>query len=450
MNLLTMRKFVTIGIAVVLAGCAATPSVQEANDADSINTVSMSCNSPYPLEQDCSIWSGATRKISVEGFEVKVAASADGKVILVMDSKLFSNLMSDPFTLNKPTHSKASNDSFYAVKKILDIAGIKINRVRPLRSFGNVDGYILELDSDGYTLLKKPSYAAIDEHAIAIKKTTPLIVAHKWQPCAGCEQVMPARAFDIEGGSVQMQGGIQGSKQPGIFGGKNEVVLFLILKNEGKTSIWAEVEFQLPGTQQASAAMKMIESGGQVIYKHTISEVAWNVEYPFKVSVFSDQERKKMFGTEVTYFFFEEKEKKYWEELIAKLKPNQEAVVSGFRELGADSLESEVTGTRTDPVLRRDITWNIFKSESKSHKDCEHRILKAEPYGTAKGVIEEKMGPKAQALGEKIRSAGDMFIEKWWVQSCETTSTYEVMLLRSPQGGTDIIVEKLGEEPAQK
>jgi hypothetical protein len=65
----------------------------------------------------------------------------------------------------------------------------------------------------------------------------------------------------------------------------------------------------------------------------------------------------------------------------------------------------------------------------------------------AKSVIEEKMGPNAQALGEKLRSAGDMWIEKWWVQSCESISTYEVMLLRSLEGGTDIIVEKLGEEP---
>ena len=152
-----MKKIVIISIAVVLAGCAATPSVQDANEAETINSVSMTCNSPYVLKQDCSIWSGATRDVIIDGFEVKVGASEDGKVILVMDSKLFSNSFGDFFTLNSPTHSRASNNSFYAVKKVLETAGVKINRVRPLRSFGNVDGYVLELAGDGYTLLKNYS-----------------------------------------------------------------------------------------------------------------------------------------------------------------------------------------------------------------------------------------------------------------------------------------------------
>lgn len=125
--------------------------------------------------------------------------------------------------------------------------------------------------------------------------------------------------------------------------------------------------------------------------------------------------------------------------------------MSGFRELTGISLESEVNGTSTDPELRRDIIWSIFKAESKSHKDCEHHILKAEAYAdTAKSDVSVKMGIEAKQLEENLRSKGDLFIEKWWVQSCETVSIYEVLLLRSPRGGTDIMVKKLGEEPAQK
>lgn len=152
-----MNKLVTTCIAAALSGCASTHTVQDANDKETINTISMTCNSPYALKQDCSIWSGATRSVKINGFEVNVAASEDGKVILVMDSKFFSNSFGDVLTLNSPTHSKASNNSFFAVKKVLDKTGIKINRIRPLRSFGNVDGYVLELESDGYTLLKQYS-----------------------------------------------------------------------------------------------------------------------------------------------------------------------------------------------------------------------------------------------------------------------------------------------------
>lgn len=150
-----MNKLVTICLAATLSGCASTHTVQGADDKETINTLAMTCSSPYALEQDCSIWSGATRSINLNGFEVNVAATEDGKVILVMDSKFFSNSFGDLATLNSPTHSKASNNSFYAVKKALNKTGITIKRVRPLRSFGNVDGYVLELETDGYTLLKQ-------------------------------------------------------------------------------------------------------------------------------------------------------------------------------------------------------------------------------------------------------------------------------------------------------
>lgn len=256
-------------------------------------------------------------------------------------------------------------------------------------------------------------------------------------------QRLPARAFDIEGGSVQMQGGLLASKQ--------RVSLFLELTNEGKTAVWAEVEFQLPGTDRVSQEMKVVKPGGrQVMYQKPLEQVAWDTMYPFRVSVFSDEDRKKTLGAEAAYFFFEEKhQKQAFEELQEKLQPNQAAIVNGFRELTSTSLEAEVKGTRADPDLRRDIAWTLFKAESKSAKDCEHDILKAEAYDdTIKSVIAAKMGGKAQRLEEKLRSKGEMLVEKWWVQSCEAVSIYEVLLLKSPQGGTDIMVEELESEPA--
>ena len=150
-----MKIIIIAGLVAVLSACAATPSVTGADDTATLNTLTTTCKKPYRLTQDCSIWSGATRKIDLGGFIVKTGASADGKVVLVMDSNLVSNTYADLLTLNSPTHSAASNNSFYAVKRLLDKAGIKILRIRPLRSFGNVDGYVLELKSDGYSMLKK-------------------------------------------------------------------------------------------------------------------------------------------------------------------------------------------------------------------------------------------------------------------------------------------------------
>ena len=148
--------FTILMLTVFVSACATPQTVGDASSEDSINTVSMTCKKPYVLSQDCSIWSGATRTLDINGFKVKVGGSEDGKVVLVMDSKSVSNLLfKDVFTLTNQTHSIASNNSYYAIKNILEEKNIKINKVRPLKSFGNINGYVLLLDEDGYTTLKE-------------------------------------------------------------------------------------------------------------------------------------------------------------------------------------------------------------------------------------------------------------------------------------------------------
>lgn len=151
-----MKSIILIVFLSLVSGCATVNTVGEASNEDAINTVTMSCKKPYILSQDCSIWSGATRKILLNDYKVKVSGSEDGKTILVMDAKSLSNLLfKDLLTLNNPTHSNESNNSYYAIKSFFDNKKIKINRVRPLKSFGNINGYVLLLEQDGYSLLKE-------------------------------------------------------------------------------------------------------------------------------------------------------------------------------------------------------------------------------------------------------------------------------------------------------
>ena len=141
----------------LLSGCATTPVANEAIGEDAISTLTMSCKEPYKLSQDCSSWSGAARKLTIDGFNVKVAGTEKGDVVLVMDANPFGNAMKEAFTLNlaKNYHSESSNNSLEAIKKVLLNGGIQIFRVRPLFSMNGIDGYVLEISGDGYTLLKK-------------------------------------------------------------------------------------------------------------------------------------------------------------------------------------------------------------------------------------------------------------------------------------------------------
>ncbi len=152
-----MKRLVTIGLYLTLMGCVAVPEVTSSDTSDAINTVALSCQKPYEFTQDCNNWAGASRKIIIDGFEIKVGATANGNTVLVMDAKLFANSLTSVFTVNSPKHSRASNNSFESVKKVFAQNNVKINRVRPLKSFANIDGYILELPSDGYSILKKYS-----------------------------------------------------------------------------------------------------------------------------------------------------------------------------------------------------------------------------------------------------------------------------------------------------
>ena len=148
-------KWIIYVVVFFLIGCVRTAIVADSEGNKMINSITMSCKKPYVFTQDCSAWSGATRKITVDDFDVVVAGSEDGSTILVMDSHSFIDVLTeDPFILNKPTLSRASNNSFYAVKRVLKQKDITIQKVTALGFLGDIDGYVLELDTDGYRYLK--------------------------------------------------------------------------------------------------------------------------------------------------------------------------------------------------------------------------------------------------------------------------------------------------------
>ena len=150
-----MRGILFIGIFFVI-GCVHTAVVDDAEGSKFLNSVTMGCKKPYAFTQDCSVWNGATRKLNIEGFDVVVAGTEDGSTILVMDADIYKNvLIEDIFFLNNPTHSKASNNSYFAVKKILKQQSISVQKAIPIGFLGNIDGYVLELDGDGYKTLIK-------------------------------------------------------------------------------------------------------------------------------------------------------------------------------------------------------------------------------------------------------------------------------------------------------
>ncbi len=110
--------------------------------ADTRSATSLSCKKPYKLDQDCSIWTDAKRTIKIKEKEIKVAASADGKIILVRGTKIV-------------TDNERLSSCFQLVKGELLSNNVEILKVIKFIFSKNQDyAYILVLNNDGYSILK--------------------------------------------------------------------------------------------------------------------------------------------------------------------------------------------------------------------------------------------------------------------------------------------------------
>lgn len=112
-------------------------------DSATISLASLSCKKPFVLEQDCSSWSGPTRRIEVRGVTIKVAGSADGRTIALMSSSAW-----------KPQFPL---EGYAAVEAELRSHNMEIRNITTIETFGTIQGYIFELDRDGYSILKELS-----------------------------------------------------------------------------------------------------------------------------------------------------------------------------------------------------------------------------------------------------------------------------------------------------
>ena len=142
MLLTVAAGFTTLGV----LGCAS-PATD--GPPSEISALKMSCNKPYRLERDCSLWSSsfATREIELNGVGMHVAGSADGRVVFVVPDDLTSHAFKNDLPV-------ATNRAAFELVTWLEAEGISIVRQIPVTTSGKAMGYVLELDRDGYSLLE--------------------------------------------------------------------------------------------------------------------------------------------------------------------------------------------------------------------------------------------------------------------------------------------------------
>jgi hypothetical protein len=254
------------------------------------------------------------------------------------------------------------------------------------------------------------------------------------------EPPLPARAFDIESGTVLMRGGILGTRK--------KYLLFMDLENMTDKRIWAEVSFRVPGSETPLRDFKKVNDGSTTRFSWAAPSDIWDLKYDVTISVFEDRRRKTPMGKKQSSYYFDENERADFEAQVWALESEQIFRLVGFRELLGlrdEMLMAEVPGTTAiGTTLRYDILTGLFAEESKVHEECKHVALKAERHGKDDGMAPDAdMEIEYEKLESDMPSSEQLIVERWFVQSCEAVSEYEVRLVKSRRGRTDILYRKV-------
>ena len=121
-----------------------------------VDVTHVSCKKPYLLKQDCSSLKHARRKIEIDGYGCKISGSNDGTVILIKTPAKIREASEEE--LRSPTShllTKANNTCLELISRELTKHKISILKKVEIKSYPETAGYFLELDGDGYSILKQ-------------------------------------------------------------------------------------------------------------------------------------------------------------------------------------------------------------------------------------------------------------------------------------------------------
>ena len=260
---------------------------------------------------------------------------------------------------------------------------------------------------------------------------------------------VPSRAFLVEGGAIAIKGGVMMDPEiPVVPIGKLRYPIryFLDLTNDTKAPVWVDFEWQVNPKKPEVVKSKQVPPGKGYVFFWKAFGVTWDEPVPFKMTVYSDAGRTKTIGLEQASLFFDAKEKDAFLEMFTSSVLTSPPVLTGWREMNGPI--ARVAGTVADATLQRAVEFMLWKEESKSHRDCEHPVVRVERFDTAAAITLNEPSPETRKV---IDAQGESALrsERWWIKSCDQTSSYVVLMIPWPPRGTHFLTHKMPDEPAR-
>ncbi len=150
-------KLLGVSILLVLSlnACATFGSYDRFKDVEKISTITFTCNRPYELTQDCSNIFGAEKKIVIKDLKLSIFGNREGNVVGVMTRSVWVSGFKKVSSIGLFNDNKMLHDALGEVEKVLKENSMNIKNKVLMKSFGTIDGFLLELDGDGYSVLKR-------------------------------------------------------------------------------------------------------------------------------------------------------------------------------------------------------------------------------------------------------------------------------------------------------
>ena len=155
-NALFLTRVFLSALLFVLAGQTAQASVRSHIPAG-YGKDKFTCEYPFKLTRDCSVWQGPTRPIAIAGFRMSLAADSKGRAILLSQMRQGPDHNGYRFRPH-PASRKGKQRSLRAVEcigNVLEHEGIRLERMQKVRRGQKVVGYLLEFSDNAYDFLKQ-------------------------------------------------------------------------------------------------------------------------------------------------------------------------------------------------------------------------------------------------------------------------------------------------------
>ena len=122
----------------------------------------ITCDYPFRLTRDCSIWHGATREIAFGDYRMNLAADDDGRTLLLAGIRLAPDHNGSAFRMQREDRGERALALIDQLDVALSPHGVRLERLLPVRRGRRIAGYFLTFSDDAYTILRR--FTVLESH----------------------------------------------------------------------------------------------------------------------------------------------------------------------------------------------------------------------------------------------------------------------------------------------